>query len=120
MTIKVKRIYEKKSNSDGYRILVDRMWPRGLNKSEIKIDLWMKEIAPSNELRRWFAHDVGRWILFKAKYKRELRGKMEFIHQIKTLQKQKGIVTFLYSAKDEEHNNAIALKTFFAEDKLYE
>lgn len=117
MNIHAKRIYEEKSNSDGYRILVDRMWPRGLKKSKVKIDLWMKEIAPSNELRKWFAHDPGRWISFKAKYKRELRGKLELIHQIKTLQKQKGIVTLLYSAKDQEHNNAVALKSFFSEDK---
>ncbi|MBK9097448.1 MAG: DUF488 family protein [bacterium] len=117
MNIKVKRIYEKESNSDGYRILVDRIWPRGVKNSEVKIDLWMKEIAPSNELRKWFAHDIRRWISFKAKYSRELRGKMELLHQIKKLQKQKGIVTLLYSAKDEEHNNAVALKCFFSSDK---
>lgn len=117
MSIKIKRVYEKKSNSDGYRILIDRLWPRGLKKTEAKVDLWIKEIAPSDDLRKWFAHDPERWISFKAKYKKELREKTDLINQIKTLQKQKGLVTLLYSAKDEEHNNAVVLKSFFSVDK---
>lgn len=107
--IKIKRVYEKPSEADGCRILVDRLWPRGLIKEGAKIDLWLKEIAPSNELRKWFNHDPKKWGLFKEKYKKELEGKEEFLEQIKKLEKEKGIVTLLYSAKDEEHNNAVVL-----------
>ncbi len=110
MTIKVKRVYEKSEKEDGYRILVDRLWPRGISKDEAKINMWLKEIAPSNELRKWFSHDPAKWNSFMEKYKRELEGKKEIIEQIKALEKENGIVTFLYSAKDEKHNNAIALK----------
>jgi uncharacterized protein YeaO (DUF488 family) len=111
MSIKVKRVYEQPEESDGFRILVDRLWPRGLNKERAKVDLWLKEIAPSDGLRKWFAHDPQRWIEFKQKYFRELVDKKELIHLI--VQKAKKTnVTLLYGAKDEEHNNAVALKEY--------
>ncbi|MFZ6032682.1 MULTISPECIES: DUF488 domain-containing protein [unclassified Melioribacter] len=110
MTIKVKRVYEKPEKEDGYRILVDRLWPRGISKDEAKINMWLKEIAPSDELRKWFSHDPAKWNSFREKYKRELEGKKEIMKQIKALEKENGIVTLLYSAKDEKHNNAIVLK----------
>jgi len=100
--IKIKRLYEKPSKDDGFRILVDRFWARGLTKEEAKINLWLKEIAPSNELRKWFNHDPEKWNSFKEKYKKELKGKEEFLEQIKKLEKGKGIVTLLYSSKDED------------------
>lgn len=107
--IKIKRIYEKPSKVDGFRILVDRLWVRGLIKEEAKIDLWLKEIAPSNELRKWFNHDPKKWDSFKEKYKKELKGKEEFLEQIKKLEKEKGTITLLFSSKEEKYNNAVAL-----------
>ncbi|MFA3781478.1 DUF488 domain-containing protein [Melioribacteraceae bacterium 4301-Me] len=110
--IKVKRIYEKPSKDDGYRILVDRLWARGLTKEKAKIDLWLKEIAPSNELRKWYNHDPEKWDLFKEKYREELKGKKEFLVQIKKLEKEHRTVTLLFSSKEEKLNNAAALLEF--------
>jgi len=110
--IKIKRIYEQPAKEDGFRILVDRLWPRGISKEKAKIDLWLKEIAPSDELRKWFGHDPEKWEEFKAKYEKELKGKQELLGKIKQMEREKGIVTLLYSAKDKEHNNAVALNTF--------
>ena len=107
--IKIKRSYEKPSKEDEYRILVDRLWPRGVSKDEAKIDLWLKEIAPSNELRKWFLHDPKKWERFKSKYRNELKEKPELIWELKKIEKEKKTITLLYSAKDEQHNNAIAL-----------
>lgn len=107
--IKVKRVYEKPSEEDGYRILVDRLWARGLTKEKAKIDLWLKEISPSNELRKWYNHDPKKWEAFKNKYKYELKGKEELLKQIKLLEKEKGIITLLFSSKEEKLNNAVAL-----------
>lgn len=107
--IKIKRSYEKPSKEDGYRILVDRLWPRGVSKDEAKIDLWLKEIAPSNELRKWFLHDPKKWEHFKSKYRNELKEKTELIGELKKIEKEKKTITLLYSAKDEQHNNVIAL-----------
>ena len=92
-------------------MLVDRLWPRGLRKDEVKIDLWLKEIAPSNELRKWFGHDPNRWIEFKKRYFQELDQKSELIEQIVAKAKE-GDIILLYGAKDEEHNNAVALREF--------
>lgn len=107
--IKIKRVYEKPSEDDGYRILIDRLWARGLTKEKAKIDLWLKDIAPSNELRKWFNHDPEKWDFFKEKYKQELKDKKDLAEQIRKLEKEKGTVTLLYSTKDEKHNNAVAL-----------
>ncbi|MBS1552620.1 MAG: DUF488 domain-containing protein [Bacteroidetes bacterium] len=112
--IKIKRIYEKPSNEDGYRILVDRLWPRGLTKEKADIDVWLKEIAPSTDLRKWFAHDHKKWKSFEVKYKRELKNNADLINKIRQLEKEKGNITLLYSAKDEEFNDAVVLKKYLS------
>jgi uncharacterized protein YeaO (DUF488 family) len=109
VTVQLKRIYEEPSKSDGTRILVDRLWPRGLTKEKAHIDLWLKEVAPSNELRKWFAHDPAKWPEFKARYKAELKSnsvQLALLKQAVTL----GPATLLYGAKDTEHNEAIVLQ----------
>ncbi len=107
--IKVKRTYEKPSEEDGYRILVDRLWPRNVKKEKANINLWLKEIAPSNELRKWFSHKTERWEEFRVRYKEELKGKVELIEMIKKLKKEHETITLLFSAKDINHNNAVVL-----------
>ncbi len=107
--IKIKRVYDDPSKDDGYRILIDRLWARGLKKEKAKIDLWLKEIAPSNELRKWYSHDPTKWNSFKGKYKAELKGKEKLLDQIKKLEKEKGTLTLLYSSKEPRLNNAVAL-----------
>lgn len=109
--LKIKRVYEKPGPSDGERILVDRLWPRGLSKKRAKIDKWMKDIAPSDGLRKWFSHKEERWEGFKTRYSKELKYKKDLIKELKMLSKNKS-VTLLYSAKDEERNNAVALLEF--------
>lgn len=108
--IKLKRTYEKPNKDDGFRLLIDRLWPRGLSKEKAKIDLWLKDVAPSDVLRKWFAHDPKKWNAFKAKYKKELGGNKELLDKIRKIEKDKGVITFLYSAKDEDHNNAVILE----------
>ncbi len=108
----IKRIYEKTEKMDGYRILVDRLWPRGLSKDKAKVDLWLKEIAPSNELRKWFSHDPKKWEEFKKEYEKELKNKENLLNKIKEIEREKGIITLLYSAKDKSHNNAVILDMF--------
>ncbi|RJP59930.1 MAG: DUF488 family protein [Ignavibacteriales bacterium] len=110
--IKVKRVYEEPSKEDGFRILVDRLWPRGLTKEKAKVDLWLKEISPSNELRKWYHDNFDEWNEFKKKYKNELKDKTETVAELKQLIKKNKIVTFVYSSKEEEKNNAVALKEF--------
>ncbi|MGZ4857037.1 MAG: DUF488 domain-containing protein [Methanobacteriaceae archaeon] len=113
--IKIKRAYLPMEDGDGFRILVDRLWPRGISKEKAKLDLWLKDVAPSNELRKWFAHDPERWEEFQIKYYEELKDKKEFLNQIKNIEREKSTITLVYGAKDEEHNNAIILR-----DKLYD
>ena len=109
--IKTKRVYDKQEADDGFRILVDRIWPRGLKKNDIKLDLWQKDIAPSTSLRKWFNHDQRKWNEFKSRYYEELNDKQEIIKML--LEKaENGIITLLYSSKEEKYNNAIALKEF--------
>lgn len=108
--IKVKRSYDKPDKEDGYRILVDRLWPRGLTKDKARIDLWLKEIAPSDELRMWFSHDPERWEEFKRRYKEQLKTRGKLINEIKQLEKEKRTITLLYSARDVKHNNAVVLQ----------
>lgn len=105
---KIKRVYEKPVEGDGIRVLIDRLWPRGLKKEEAKIDHWMKEISPSDTLRKWFAHKEDRWQEFESRYMKELKDKNELLKQLIDLGK-KGKVTLLYAAKDEERNNAQVL-----------
>jgi uncharacterized protein YeaO (DUF488 family) len=109
--IKVKRIYEPRSANDGYRILVDRLWPRGMKKETAKINIWMKEIAPSSELRKWFNHDPEKWKSFLLKYKAELEHSPLFA-ELKSLIVKHKIITLLYGSRDEQYNQAIALKSF--------
>jgi len=109
--IKVKRIYEPPAKDDGFRILVDRLWPRGLSKDKAKVDLWLKEISPSNELRKWYGHEPEKWVEFKRKYLKEIEGKKPEFDLLR--QKTKGgTITFLFSSKEEKLNNAVALKEF--------
>jgi uncharacterized protein YeaO (DUF488 family) len=110
--IKIKRIYSIPSSDDGYRILVDRLWPRGLSKDSAKVDLWLKDIAPSDKLRKWFSHDPKKWIEFNKKYHIELREKVGLISRLKELEVGKRTLTLLFSAKNEEYNNAISLREY--------
>lgn len=107
--IKTKRAYEPSNEDDGFRILVDRLWPRGVSKEKANLNLWMKEIAPSDDLRKWFSHDPKKWNEFKTKYKGELKGKDEYLNKIKDIEKKNKVITLVYSAKDKEHNNAVVL-----------
>ena len=107
--LRLKRAYEPASSSDGHRILVDRLWPRGLSKRRAAIDEWMKEIAPSAELRRWFGHDPDRWPEFQRRYKRELRERGDLLRKITTLA-SRGRVTLVFGARDEVHNDAVVLE----------
>lgn len=108
MTVIIKRIYEPASKSDGYRVFVDRLWARGLSKQEAHIDLWLKEVAPSDQLRTWFAHDPAKWEEFKRRYKEELRDNPT-LAQLRNLTAEQNI-TLLYGAKDQTHNQAVVLK----------
>lgn len=104
----VKRIYEPPAPDDGHRVLVDRIWPRGVSKEHAALALWLKEIAPSDELRKWFGHEPARWTEFQERYGSELDGNGEAVAQLRCLLRE-GKVTLLYSAHDEAHNNAVAL-----------
>jgi uncharacterized protein YeaO (DUF488 family) len=106
--IRLKRAYEPAVRADGYRILVDRLWPRGLSREKAAVDEWMKEIAPSAELRRWFGHDPERWREFRRLYERELRARDELVREIATLASRRR-VTLVYGARDEAHNDAVVL-----------
>lgn len=110
--MKIKRVYEKADKKDGIRILVDRLWPRGLTKEKASVDLWLKDIAPSTELRKWFDHDPGKWSEFRKRYHAELKKNKEQVSLLKE-QMRKGKVTLVYAAKDEEHNEALILKELF-------
>jgi uncharacterized protein YeaO (DUF488 family) len=107
--IRLKRAYEPLSPEDGMRVLVDRLWPRGLRKADAAIDCWLKEIAPSSELRRWFGHDPSRWEEFERRYRAELSSRPELLDKLRALAKQ-GALTLVYSAHDEDHNDAVVLR----------
>jgi len=117
MNIKIKRVYEKPDEKDGFRILVDRLWPRGLTKEKAGVDLWLKDIAPSTELRKWFNHDPDKWKEFKKRYLKELKENKESVDILKSHLKKKA-VTLLYAAKDSDHNEALVLSNLFEEEKL--
>jgi uncharacterized protein YeaO (DUF488 family) len=107
--VRLKRAYEPPAADDGTRILIDRLWPRGVKKTNAAIDEWMKEIAPSGTLRKWFGHDPDRWQEFKRRYQSEIRHHPEQFELLRELA-QKGPVTLVFSAHDEAHNNAVVLK----------
>lgn len=107
--IKLKRIYDPPSEDDGKRILVDRLWPRGINKDKARIDEWLKDIAPSDELRKWYSHETSKWEEFKRRYKKELEEKEELLERLRNKAK-KETITLLFAARDVEHNNAVVLR----------
>ena len=116
MKIKIKRAYEPAERSDGYRILVDRLWPRGIKKEDLHFDVWLKEIAPSTALRKWFNHDAEKWKEFKEKYTVALK-QSATMKDLKELMNKHKIITLVYGAKDEEHNQAVVLKEFLENNK---
>ena len=107
--LKIKRVYDPVSPDDGKRVLVDRLWPRGIKKEKAQIDEWLKEISPSNELRKWYSHDPVKWAEFKKRYEKELVGKSDLLKKIKA-ESKKQTVTLLFSTKELELNNAVALR----------
>lgn len=107
--IRLKRAYDAASEGDGTRVLVDRLWPRGVKKEDAALDSWMKDIAPSTELRKWFGHDPKLWDEFRARYSAELKSKPESLEELRKLAKS-GVLTLVYSAHDEEHNDAVVLR----------
>ena len=109
--IKLKRVYDPVSRTDGRRFLVERLWPRGLSKERLHVTAWLKEVGPSTELRRWFNHDPLKWSQFRTRYFRELDSRPESWRPILAAARR-GVVTLVYSSHDEEHNNAVALKEY--------
>lgn len=112
--IRLKRIYDQSSKRDGLRILVERLWPRGVGKEKAAVDLWLKELAPSTELRKWFNHEPEKWSEFRKRYWSELEQKGDLLVLLKHRASEE-TVTFVYAAHDEEHNSAVALKEFLEE-----
>ena len=113
MAIAIKRIYEPATPGDGYRVLVDRLWPRGVSKATAAVDLWLRDVAPSTALRTWFNHDPDKWTEFRARYQAELRRNGGALEPLVTKAKQVR-VTLVYSARDDHHNQAVVLKAFLA------
>lgn len=111
ITIRIKRVYDEWDKGDGRRILVDRLWPRGLSKEKARVDGWMKEIAPSTELRRWYGHDPDKWAEFKKRYAKELDANHDAVDEVVAVVRA-GVVTFLYSSREDQRNNAVALKEY--------
>ena len=110
----VKRAYVPPTEADGIRFLVDRLWPRGIKKEDLRIDAWLKEVAPSDELRKWFGHDPEKWEEFRERYTKELDGRSDALDPLRKAEQQ-GDVTLVFAAKDTEHNNAVALKAYLKE-----
>jgi uncharacterized protein YeaO (DUF488 family) len=119
LTIRIERVYDNPKEVDSFRILVNRLWPRGLCKEKIGIDLWQKDVAPSNSLRKWFGHDVKKWNEFKRKYFKELDKKSDSdaVDRIIKLAKEQNSITLLYGTKEERFNNAVALKEYLEEKR---
>lgn len=115
MSLKIKRVYEPVSRDDGFRILIDRLWPRGLSKERAHVDLWLKALAPSTELRKWFGHDPEKWSGFRKKYFAELDGHPDEVGQIRKLARRRR-VTLVYGARDTAHNDAVALAEYLGRD----
>lgn len=111
MKLRLKRVYAQPSDDDGQRVLVDRIWPRGLSKEKAAVDLWLKEVAPSTALRRWFGHDPKKWDEFRRRYRAELEERADAVETLRNLAAKRR-VTLLFGAKDETHNQAVALKEF--------
>jgi uncharacterized protein YeaO (DUF488 family) len=107
--LRLKRAYEPAEPADGVRILIDRLWPRGVSKAKAALDDWIKEVAPSTELRKWFGHDPARWAEFQRRYRAELRAQSDALDRIRALARSR-VVTLVYSARDEQHNDAVVLR----------
>jgi uncharacterized protein YeaO (DUF488 family) len=110
--ITLRRVYDQEEPGENYRVLVDRFWPRGISKEKAGWHEWVRAVAPSNELRKWYNHDPGKWEEFKRLYKEELSGKEELLHRLRQLEKEHGTLTLLYSSKEKELNNAAALREY--------
>ena len=108
--IRIRRIYEEEQPGEGYRVFVDRLWPRGLSNDRARWDEWMKDIAPSNEIRKWFSHDPEKWETFRSRYGEELALKQDSLEKLKKLERKHRTITLLYSANNMIYNNAIALR----------
>ena len=119
MIIRLKRAYEAPSPADGLRILVERLWPRGLRREQVAVDVWLKEVAPSTELRRWFGHDAAKWEEFRRRYRDELRERPGGLQRLQSLIKA-GPVTFVYGSRDQEHNAATVLKELLESESAEE
>lgn len=115
MIIKIERIYDNPKGDKSFRILVDRLWPRGLSKEKVRVDLWQNDIAPSNTLRKWFVHDEKKWDKFKQKYFNELDKNYDAVNTIIRMMQEQDSITLLYSAKEKRFNNAVALKEYLEE-----
>lgn len=116
LDLRIKRVYDPVDSEDGFRVLIDRLWPRGLSKERAKLDLWLKEIAPSTELRQWFNHDPAKWPEFRQRYFSELDSREEEVKEIRA-RAEKGRVTLLYAARDTEHNQALVLRDYLQRDE---
>ena len=114
--LKLKRAYQPAAREDGTRVLVDRLWPRGVTKLDAAVDIWVKDLAPSTELRQWFGHEPERWLEFRQRYTEEVRGHPDDLKRLRTLARQ-GVVTLVYSAHDELHNDAIVLRDLLLEQE---
>ncbi len=117
MAIILKRAYDAPASGDGFRVLVDRLWPRGVSKEDAALDRWMKEVAPSDNLRRWFDHDPEKWDEFRRRYRDELKGRDEEVAFLKE-KSEEGTLTLVYAAKDTEHNNAVVLKDYLGGERV--
>ncbi|MGE0282492.1 MAG: DUF488 domain-containing protein [Rhizobiaceae bacterium] len=117
MKLHIKRAYDAPSSDDGFRVLVDRLWPRGLSKASAHIDLWAKEVAPSTELRKWFAHDPEKWLGFRERYLAELDANRLAVDSLLARLSDEGVVTLLYAAHDERYNNAVVLWDYLKRDR---
>jgi uncharacterized protein YeaO (DUF488 family) len=114
--VRLKRAYEPPAPDDGARILIDRLWPRGVSKAGAAVDQWLKDIAPSTELRKWFGHDPAKWQEFRRRYAEEIRRQPDLLDQLRSLAR-KGTLTLVYSAHDEAHNDAVVLRELLLEDR---
>ena len=114
--VKLKRVYERPQKQDGFRILVDRLWPRGLTKDKAKVDVWLKGISPSEGLRKRFGHDPKKWEYFKTRYRQELKKNSKELAELRNLLESKGTITLVFAAKDEKHSNAAVLQDVLSQD----
>jgi uncharacterized protein YeaO (DUF488 family) len=113
--IRIRRIYLPEGPDEHYKVFIDRLWPRGISKEKAEWNDWMKDISPSNELRKWYSHDPAKWLKFKQLYQNELNGKQDELKKLKQLEIEHGTLTLLYSSKEENYNNAVALREFLME-----